>query len=108
MTRNVKKIVKDTVVKIKQFSVVNNLGFIRTLIQPKNKKKCHSFTITSTPGVTDCSGDGSIMTTLPLHALSTGLSLYLRPLNGILPRLQSHFLSHNQYLTSISTSQYLQ
>ena len=36
---------------------------------------CHSVTITSTPGVTDCSSDGSRMTRLPLDALSTGLSI---------------------------------
>ena len=36
---------------------------------------CHAITISSTPGVTDCSGDGSAMTTLPLDVLSVGLSL---------------------------------
>ena len=29
---------------------------------------CHSITITSTPGMTDCSGDGLRMTTLPVDA----------------------------------------
>ena len=41
----------------------------------KQINHCHSFTITSPPGVADFSGDGSTITMVPLDALSTELSI---------------------------------